>query len=125
MESICNIWHRDHPGKECKEEDCPLGCFCKDGACKESICNIWHRNHPGKKCKEGDCPVGCFCKDGACKYTGDVDILGDDSDTGSPLTDLSPQFVCKICGKRFDFLSGLTYHQRTHTGEKPYVCKVV
>lgn len=30
--------------------------------------------------------------------------------------------VCKICGKSFRTSSGLNLHKRTHTGEKPYKC---
>ena len=32
-------------------------------------------------------------------------------------------FVCKICDKRFAQSNNLTRHQRTHTGEKPFMCK--
>lgn len=32
--------------------------------------------------------------------------------------------VCKICGKAFRTLSGLNLHKRTHTGEKPYKCDI-
>nr|CAB3268030.1 zinc finger protein 782 [Phallusia mammillata] len=31
-------------------------------------------------------------------------------------------FECKTCGKDFPFPSSLVVHERTHTGEKPYIC---
>lgn len=35
-----------------------------------------------------------------------------------------PRFVCPICQRSFTRRAILTNHQRTHTGEKPYTCKV-
>ncbi|XP_076989466.1 histone-lysine N-methyltransferase PRDM7 [Tamandua tetradactyla] len=32
-------------------------------------------------------------------------------------------YVCRECGRGFSVNSHLTRHQRTHTGEKPYVCR--
>jgi KRAB domain-containing zinc finger protein len=32
-------------------------------------------------------------------------------------------YVCRECGRGFAVNSGLIKHQRTHTGEKPYVCR--
>lgn len=34
------------------------------------------------------------------------------------------RFACKICSKRFQYLSRLQEHLRTHTGDRPYICKV-
>ena len=33
MVSICDKWHIDNPGKECKEGDCPPGCICNKDVC--------------------------------------------------------------------------------------------
>lgn len=32
-------------------------------------------------------------------------------------------FVCKICSEAFSALSSLKIHERKHTGDKPYICK--
>jgi uncharacterized CHY-type Zn-finger protein len=33
-------------------------------------------------------------------------------------------FVCKLCGKAFNESSYLQIHTRSHTGEKPFLCKL-
>lgn len=32
-------------------------------------------------------------------------------------------FVCKVCSEAFSALSSLKIHERKHTGDKPYICK--
>ena len=34
------------------------------------------------------------------------------------------KFVCEFCGSSYKVASALTYHRRSHTGEKPHVCHV-
>ena len=31
--------------------------------------------------------------------------------------------LCLVCGKRFQWAADLVKHKRTHTGERPFVCR--
>lgn len=40
------------------------------------------------------------------------------------LEERTPTNNCQICGKHFSSASALQIHNRTHTGERPYICQV-
>ncbi|PAA91271.1 hypothetical protein BOX15_Mlig021534g1 [Macrostomum lignano] len=43
---------------------------------------------------------------------------------GSPVADASVVYECRICGRQCRWRSSISVHVRTHTGRKPYQCRV-